>query len=76
MEERTKEEWNKFQEKTNQDLYQLGMYFSSMNYDIERIQCVISLFLSCLLATEKIDEEDLRDMFRVISKMKDRIEFR
>jgi|GEM_PF-4966080 len=76
MKEFSDEEREELHEKYTQDLINLTCYFKSMDYDLERIKIVISLLLATLGAADKIDEEDLRDMFRIISKVKDRIVFK
>lgn len=64
---------DEFKRELGNDVIKLIMYFISLDYDLEKIKCVISLLLGTLCACEKIDEEDLRDMFRAIYKLKDRI---
>lgn len=72
MEEMTDEECIKLM---IEDSKKLAMYFMSMDYGLNRTMNAITFFLTIITASAQIDEEDLRDMFRFVSKMKDSIEF-
>lgn len=76
MKEFSEEEREKIQDKYNKDLLRLSEFFLSMDYDLEDVKILTTLFLSMLCASEKFDEEDMRDIFRGVSSLKDRIRFK
>ena len=68
--------FNKVREKFGHDLTRLVSFFHSMDYGIIEIKIIVSLLLSVMLKTEKLDEEDIRDIFHGIKHIKDRIVFK
>lgn len=47
----------------------LALHFIAEKYNREEVLNCISFFLACLVCKEEIDEEELRDIFRTISKI-------
>ncbi len=66
----------KMQKKYNGDLMRLIHFFRSMDYAITDIKVIITLLLSVLRKTEKFDEEDIRDIFRLSESLQSRIVFK
>lgn len=71
----TKEEFEELQKTIVEDLENLVIYFKSKELNLDRIKLLITFFLALLSNTKKIDEEDLREIFRMIPIVETKIIF-
>lgn len=71
----TKEEFEELQKTIVEDLENLVIYFKSKELNLDRIKILITFFLALLSNTKKIDEEDLREIFRMIPIVEAKIIF-
>ena len=71
----TKEDFEELQKTIVEDLKNLVIYFKSKELNLDRIKILITFFLALLSNTKKIDEEDLREIFRMIPIVEAKIIF-
>lgn len=72
----TDEQGEKLRQKFYHDLERLCCFIRSMDYGMVELKILLTLFIATLCKCDKLDEEDIRGMFRGVNTLKDRIIFK